>query len=93
MEGMVTDLQLAREKQQTFESWKEQKGKVGRGVSFRRLLFSLKVGGDRFHVKQPALAVTIVCLSFSRPLYAIVQPQTLAVDMSVTVLTTGFWPT
>ncbi|KAI8467553.1 MAG: Cullin [Monoraphidium minutum] len=45
MEGMVTDLQLAREKQQTFEGWKEARGKE------------------------------------------------LAVDLSVTVLTTGFWPT
>jgi cullin 1 len=45
MEGMVTDLQLAREKQQAFEAWKEAKGRE------------------------------------------------LAVEMSVTVLTTGFWPT
>lgn len=45
MEGMVTDLQLAREKQQSFEQWKEARGRE------------------------------------------------LAVDMSVTVLTTGFWPT
>lgn len=45
MEGMVTDLQLAREKQAAFEAWKDAKGKA------------------------------------------------LAVDMSVTVLTTGFWPT
>lgn len=45
MEGMVTDLQLAREKQQVFEQWKESKG------------------------------------------------RDLAVDLSVTVLTTGFWPT
>lgn len=41
----MTDLQLAREKQQSFEGWKDAKGK------------------------------------------------NLAVDMSVTVLTTGFWPT
>ncbi|KAK9815921.1 hypothetical protein WJX72_012009 [[Myrmecia] bisecta] len=45
MEGMVTDLQLAREKQQTFEDWK--KG----------------------------------------------QAKQLDIDLSVTVLTTGFWPT
>ena len=44
MEGMVTDLQLAREKQQAFETWQRQNSK-------------------------------------SSPL-----------DLSVTVLTTGFWP-
>jgi cullin 1 len=27
MEGMVTDLQLAREKQQAFEEWRERKDK------------------------------------------------------------------
>lgn len=45
MEGMVTDLQLAREKQQMFEDWKDRTNKQ------------------------------------------------LAIDLSVTVLTTGFWPT
>lgn len=45
MEGMVTDLQLAREKQQQFEDWMEQRSKK------------------------------------------------LSIDLSVTVLTTGFWPT
>ena len=45
MEGMVTDLQLAREKQQAFDDWK---------------------GGAE---------------------------KELAIDLSVTVLTTGFWPT
>jgi len=45
MEGMVTDLQLAREKQQAFEEWRERKDKQ------------------------------------------------LSIDLSVTVLTTGFWPT
>ncbi|MEW5319419.1 MAG: hypothetical protein WDW38_010572 [Sanguina aurantia] len=45
MEGMVTDLQLAREKQQNFDRWREENGKV------------------------------------------------LAIDLTVTVLTTGFWPT
>jgi hypothetical protein len=44
MEGMVTDLQLAREKQQNFEAWQKE------------------------HSKQ------------------------LPIDMSVQVLTTGFWP-
>ena len=44
MEGMVTDLQLAREKQQAFETWQRHNSK-------------------------------------STPL-----------DLSVTVLTTGFWP-
>lgn len=29
MEGMVTDLALAREKQQLFSNWKEGKGKAG----------------------------------------------------------------
>ncbi|WIA23650.1 hypothetical protein OEZ85_000353 [Tetradesmus obliquus] len=45
MEGMVTDLQLAREKQQNFDEWKQRKNKQ------------------------------------------------LPIDLSVTVLTTGFWPT
>eukprot|EP00775_Hariotina_reticulata_P008401 gene8401-8585_t len=45
MEGMVTDLQLAREKQQNFDDWKQRKNKQ------------------------------------------------LPIDLSVTVLTTGFWPT
>ncbi|MEW5307923.1 MAG: hypothetical protein WDW36_010291 [Sanguina aurantia] len=45
MEGMVTDLQLAREKQQNFDRWREENSKV------------------------------------------------LAIDLTVTVLTTGFWPT
>eukprot|EP00879_Flechtneria_rotunda_P006724 GHRR01007064.1.p1 GENE.GHRR01007064.1~~GHRR01007064.1.p1 ORF type:complete len:565 (+),score=229.85 GHRR01007064.1:934-2628(+) len=45
MEGMVTDLQLAREKQQNFDEWRQRKNKQ------------------------------------------------LPIDMSVTVLTTGFWPT
>lgn len=45
MEGMVTDLQLAREKQQQFDEWKDQNEKK------------------------------------------------LGIDFSVTVLTTGFWPT
>ena len=31
MEGMVTDLQLAREKQQNFETWKDARGKASRG--------------------------------------------------------------
>ncbi|CAL8463270.1 g2804 [Coccomyxa elongata] len=44
MEGMVTDLQLAREKQQGFEAWQKENGK------------------------------------------------SLSIDMSVQVLTTGFWP-
>ncbi len=44
MEGMVTDLQLAREKQQGFEAWQKENGK------------------------------------------------TISIDMSVQVLTTGFWP-
>lgn len=45
MEGMVTDLALAREKQQNFDTWREERGKK------------------------------------------------LAIDLTVTVLTTGFWPT
>ncbi|KAG2490035.1 hypothetical protein HYH03_011500 [Edaphochlamys debaryana] len=45
MEGMVTDLQLAKEKQQHFDDWLKDKGKK------------------------------------------------LSIDLSVTVLTTGFWPT
>ncbi len=45
MEGMVTDLQLAREKQQSFDDWKERTNK------------------------------------------------SLPIDLTVTVLTTGFWPT
>ena len=45
MEGMVTDLQLAREKQQQFDDWLTSKAK------------------------------------------------TLSIEMNVTVLTTGFWPT
>ena len=44
MEGMVTDLQLAREKQQGFETWQKENGK------------------------------------------------SLSIEMSVQVLTTGFWP-
>jgi cullin 1 len=44
MEGMVTDLQLAREKQQAFEQWQRQ------------------------------------------------NEKTAPLDLSVTVLTTGFWP-
>ena len=46
MEGMVTDLQLARDKQQNFDEWKRE--------------------------------------------HAADKP--LAMDLSVTVLTTGFWP-
>ena len=45
MEGMVTDLQLAKEKQQAFEEWKRLEG------------------------------------------------RTLGIDITVTVLTIGFWPT
>ena len=45
MEGMVTDLQLAKEKQQAFEEWKRAEG------------------------------------------------RTLGIDITVTVLTIGFWPT
>ena len=45
MEGMVTDLALAREKQQDFDRWKTEHNKA------------------------------------------------LAIDVQVTVLTTGFWPT
>ena len=45
MEGMVTDLALAREKQQDFDRWKTENDKA------------------------------------------------LAIDVQVTVLTTGFWPT
>ena len=45
MEGMVTDLTLAREKQQDFERWKDETN------------------------------------------------QEIPIDVNVTVLTTGFWPT
>ena len=47
MEGMVTDLQLARDKQRTFEEWKRDNPDQG---------------------------------------------KPLAMDLQVTVLTTGFWP-
>lgn len=47
MEGMVTDLALAREKQDTFEAWRARQGAAG----------------------------------------------ALGLDLSVTVLTTGYWPT
>ena len=48
MEGMVTDLQLARDKQRLFEDWRRE------------------------HTEE--------C-------------KPLAMDLQVTVLTTGFWPT